>query len=206
MHHWSLPLNPPTMRHLLRNLPDLRLARLQPHQQTCRRCLQQLQPRPYLDLVFLHLLPLMPIKAVIPQNIEDHAKSRRPITTTATEIEIRTMATVRDPLVGDSVKVPTVMILTTIPPTDAGDETNIPAFRIGRSTLASFLELQCFSRLVLDLLLISSVNLDTFCANRLHGKELSREPRILHVFSVRSICLLGVNSLTWFYLSVMAKG
>ena len=148
MHHWSLPLNPPTMRHLLRNLPDLRLARLQPHQQTCRRCLQQLQPRPYLDLVFLHLLPLMPIKAVIPQNIEDHAKSRRPITTTATEIEIRTMATVRDPLVGDSVKVPTVMILTTIPPTDAGDETNIPAFRIGRSTLASFLELQCFSRLV----------------------------------------------------------
>ena len=138
MHHWSLQLNPPTMRHLLRNLPDLRLARLQPHQQTCRRCLQQLQPRPYLDLVFLHLLPLMPIKAVIPQNIEDHAKSRPPITTTATEIEIRTMATVRDPLVGDSVKVPTVMILTTIPPTDAGDETNIPAFKIGRSTLASF--------------------------------------------------------------------
>ena len=44
--------------------------------------------------------PLMPIKAVIPQNIEDHAKSRRPITTTATEIEIRTMATVRDPLCG----------------------------------------------------------------------------------------------------------
>ena len=148
----------------------------------------------------------MPIKAVIPQNIEDHAKSRRPITTTATEIEIRTMATVRDPLVGDIVKVPTVMILTTIPPTDAGDETNIPAFRIGRSTLASFLELQCFSRLVLDLLLISSVKKDTFCANRLHGKGLSREPRILHVFSVRSICLLGINSLTWFYLLVMAKG
>ena len=118
--------------------PRSSTPRLQPHQQTCRRCLQQLQPRPYLDLVFLHLLPLMPIKAVIPQNIEDHAKSRRPITTTATEIEIRTMATVRDPLVGDSVKVPTVMILTTIPPTDAGDETNIPAFKIGRSTLASF--------------------------------------------------------------------
>ena len=80
----------------------------------------------------------MPIKAVIPQNIEDHAKSRPPNATAATEIEIRTMATVRDPLVGDSVKVPTVMILTTIPPTDAGDETNIPAFKIGRSTLASF--------------------------------------------------------------------